>query len=189
VSTAAQPRLEPGRVYRTADLAAWSANPTRLANRLVRQGALVRLRHGLFAAPRTSRFGAVPPSDEALLDAFLGGGKWLFTGPPAWNALGLGSTAMFALPLVYNAQRSGVFELGGRRFVLRRVRFPDPVTPEWFVVDLLSHASSVGASLDDLAESLASAVRAGRFDREALNATAREYASQTVRARVAAATS
>jgi hypothetical protein len=46
--TAAVPILEPGRVYRTRELATWSANAPRLARRLVDEGALVPLAHGLF---------------------------------------------------------------------------------------------------------------------------------------------
>ena len=53
----AHPQLEPGRVYRTRDLAAWSANAPRLAKRLVRDGALLPLANGLFAYPKRSRFG------------------------------------------------------------------------------------------------------------------------------------
>lgn len=182
------PDLEPGRVYRTGDLRPWSANPTRLASRLVRQGALVPLRHGLYSAPRTSRFGPVPPSDEALLEAFLGGDPWLVTGPPLWSALGLGSTALFAMPLVYNHKRSGVFELGGRWFLLRRVRFPVEVTPEWYVVDLITHANSAGVSREVVLDGLGRAMAAGRFDRERLNAAAREYATRDIQERVAAVT-
>ena len=62
--TAAAPSLEPGRVYRTRELATWSANAPRLARRLVDEGALVPLAHGLFAHLRPSRFGPVPPRDE-----------------------------------------------------------------------------------------------------------------------------
>src|SRR3990170_8802520 len=80
--------------------------------------------HGLFVHPRRGRFGVVPPSDEELLRAFLCGAPFVLTGPDRWNALGLGTTAVFAAPLVYNTKRSGTFELGGRRFVLRRVAFP-----------------------------------------------------------------
>ena len=47
----AQPKLLPGRVYRTKDLAKWSANAPRLAQRLVRDGALVPLAKGLFFSP------------------------------------------------------------------------------------------------------------------------------------------
>lgn len=188
MTTAARPRLEPGRVYRTKDLARWSANPTRLAARLVREGELVRLRHGLFAAPQHSRFGLVPPSDEALLNAFLDGGRWLVTGPPRWNALGLGATAVFAMPLVYNTLRSGVFELGERRFQLSRTRFPEAPTPEWFVIDLMSNASKAGITLEQLTESLKRAVRAGRFDASALREMAEQYATCEIQDRVAEAT-
>jgi hypothetical protein len=148
----------------------------------------VRLRHGLFAAPQHSRFGAVPPSDEALIDAFLRGSSWLVTGPPRWNALGLGATALFAQPLVYNTRRSGTFDLGGRCFRLRRVRFPDEPTPEWFAVDLFSNADSVGMSRDALSEALRRAVKAGRFDRGRLQTMARAHATRAVQAYIAAAT-
>ena len=46
-----------------------------------------------------------------------------FTGSEHWNALGLGTTAVFPAKLVYNTKRSGEFTLGGRRFLLRRVGF------------------------------------------------------------------
>ncbi len=72
--------LEPGRVYRTGDLAAWSTNAPRLARHLVEQGALVPLAHGLFVHPRRGRFGLVPPVDEEVMRAFLGGAPFVFTG-------------------------------------------------------------------------------------------------------------
>lgn len=59
--------LEPGRVYRTGDLAAWSTNAPRLARHLVEQGALVPLAHGLFVHPRRGRFGLVPPVDKEVI--------------------------------------------------------------------------------------------------------------------------
>ncbi|MFN0061924.1 MAG: hypothetical protein ACKVPX_05350, partial [Myxococcaceae bacterium] len=124
MTASAHPQLEPGRVYRTRDFLTWTANAPRLAKRLVREGRLVPLAHGLFAYPRRSRFGTVPPTDEELMRAFLEGGLFVFTGPERWNALGLGTTSVFAAPLVYNTKRSGTFELGGRPFVLRRVAFP-----------------------------------------------------------------
>ena len=109
------------------------------------------------------------------------------TGPPRWNALGLGATALFASPLVYNTRRSGVFDLGPGRYQLRRVRFPENPTAEWFVVDLLSNASSAGLSLDSLEDALRKAVAAGRFDSDRLLSLAQEYATREVQARVTAA--
>lgn len=184
MTTAAHPSLEPGKVYRTRDLARWSANPTRLAARLVRDGELVQLRHGLYAAPRKSRFGLVPPSDDALLAAFLDGEPYLVTGPPRWNALGLGATAVFAVPLVYNTLRSGEFDLGGRRFLLRRVRFPPDPTPEWFTIDLLSNVGSAGVAEREVVEAVGRAVRAGRLDPVRLQRCAESYATHKVQRQV-----
>ena len=65
--TAAQPEFEAGRVYRTRELRRWSANPTRLALRLVREGKLRRAAHGLFYVPVPSRFGPAPPAEEEIL--------------------------------------------------------------------------------------------------------------------------
>lgn len=114
MSVAAQPNLKPGRAYRTRDLRRWSANPTRLARRLVREGKLREAAHGLFYAPIETRFGQAPAPDAEILRAFLGDSRFVITGPPRWNALGLGSTAMFAATLVYNTRRSGDFTFDGR---------------------------------------------------------------------------
>lgn len=176
-----RPQLEPGHVYRTEDFARWSANAPRFAKRLVRAGQLVQLRHGLFAGPKQSRFGAVPPNDEELMRAFLRGGPFVFTGPERWNALGLGATALFSAPLVYNTKRSGEVEVGGKRFVLRRVAFPSDPTPEWFVVDLLENAERAGTSAEAVASALASAVARGAFNVAGLLAMASAYGTARTR--------
>jgi len=176
--------LQPGRVYRTRDLACWNSNPTRFAHRLVEQGQLQPLAHGLFVSPKQSRFGPVPPSDEELMRAFLDDTPFILTGPERWNALGLGTSASFAAQLVYNTKRSGAFTLGGRRFLLRRVAFPKQPSPEWFVVDLLQHAEQAAADRDDLTAALAEAVRQRRFDPDLLRTMSREYGSRDTQARV-----
>lgn len=178
MGTPATPTLEPGRVYRTRDLAAWNSNPPRLAKRLVREGLLVPLAHGLFYHPQKSRFGSVPPTDQELMRAFLDGTSFVFTGPEKWNALGLGSTAVFATPLVYNTKRSGPFTFGGRPFQLRRVAFPESPSPEWFVVDLLENADQAGASRTELAAALARALRREAFSRERLGEMKKKFASK-----------
>jgi hypothetical protein len=187
MSAAVLPSLEPGRVYRTRELAKWSANAPRLAQRLVRNGLLLQLAHGLFAAPRRSRFGEVPPTDEALLRAFLGDEPFVFTGPERWNALALGTTAVFATSLVYNTKRSGRFTFGGRQFLLRRVAFPKKPSPEWFVVDLFENAEQAAASRDELRSQLEAALRAGKFDRPELALMATQYGSRRTQALVKAA--
>ena len=187
MTAAAHPALEPGRVYRTRELAQWSANPPRLARRLVRDGQLLQLAHGLFAAPRRSRFGEVPPTDDALLRAFLDGGPFVLTGPERWNALGLGTTAVFAAPLVYNTKRSGRFTFGSRQFLLRRVAFPDTPSPEWFVVDLFENAEQAAASPEELRNALEAALREGRFDRARLTSMSTRFGSRRTQALVSKA--
>lgn len=179
--------LKPGSVYRTRDLAAWTANSPRLARRLVEEGTLVPLAHGLFAHPRSSRFGPVPPRDEEIMRAFLDGGPFVFTGPERWNALGLGTTAVFAVPLVYNTKRSGTFTFGTRRFVLRRVAFPHNPPAEWFVIDLLEHAEQAAASPTDIAPTLQRALAQGRFNQDRLLALARQYGSRATQKLIAEA--
>ena len=184
MTTAAQPDLEPGRAYRTRELARWGKNPARLAQLLVREGKLREAAHGLYYAPVASRFGPAPVRDEALLRAFLGDEPFLVTGPPRWNALGLGSTAMFAATLVYNTRRTGEVTLDGRRFLFRRVYFPDPPTPEWFVVDLLQHHEMAGAALSELHRGLVATLRAGRWKSARLREMAARYGTKATLALV-----
>jgi len=167
--------LEAGKVYRTAHLVPWGANPTRLAGRLEREGRLQRLSHGLFYAPIKSRFGDVPPSNEALLDAYFDGTPWVETGPPKWNALGLGSTALFARTLVYNTKRTGTVKIGKRTFELRRVGFPMDPPAEWYVIDLLRHADSVGLDRADVEARFERAVEAGWFSAKVLTEMAARF--------------
>lgn len=172
---------EPGCVYRTGDLKQWTKNPTRMAKRLVAQGQFRALAHGLYAAPRQTRFGEVPPRAEAVLDAFLDHTPFVLTGPEYWNALGLGSTALFPKQVVYNTKRSGEFELGGRRFLLRRVRFPARATREWYAVDLVEHRNMVGLETEVLVKRMRNAVAHGQLDRERLRKTAEEYGTRNTR--------
>jgi hypothetical protein len=164
-------------VLRTKALSAWSANPVRLAQRLVREGRLQKLAQGLFAVPKAGRFGSVPPELQDVLTAFLEGAPFVLTGPPAWNGLGLGSTSMWAHSLVYNTKRTGDFMLGNQPVRLRRVRFPGQPTPEWFAVDLLESLGTAGLSMEDLHPRLVEALRDGRLDPGRLRAMAAEYST------------
>lgn len=180
----AQPDLEPGRAYRTHELRRWGQNPTRLAARLVREGRLREAAHGLYYVPVPTRFGPAPASESELLRAFLNDTPFVVTGPPRWNALDLGATAMFAGTLVYNTERTGEFELDGRRFLLRRVRFPPSPSPEWFVVDLFQHHAMAGVALTTLEAGLTRTLRAGRWEESRLREAAREFGTHDTRARI-----
>lgn len=187
MTEAAAPHLTPGRVYRTREFARWGANAPRLAKRLVREGELLPLAHGLFVHPKKGRFGEVPPTDDELMRSFLDDTPFVFTGPDRWNALGLGSTSLFATTLVYNTKRSGTFDFNGRRFALRRVQFPKKPTPEWFVVDLLENAEKASVSRAELGQALERALARRAFDGEKLQEMAALYGTKSTQALVNAA--
>lgn len=94
------------------------------------------------------------------------------------------STARHSCSLVLS---SGTFDLGGRRFRLRRVAFPRRPSPEWFVVDLFEHPEQASASPVDLAVTLARALRHGRFDRARLHDVAVRYGTKKTFERVESA--
>jgi hypothetical protein len=171
-------RPKPGAVYRTADLQRWTANAPRMVQRLVKRGELKPLAQGLYAAPRKTKFGEAPPPAEAVMDAFLKGTEYVFTGPAYWNALGLGATALFPAELVYNRKRTGEFNLGGRRFLLRRRAFPKRPTAEWYAVDLILNRKLVGLDLDTLVERLGAAVKRGELDGERLLVAAERFGTK-----------
>ncbi len=172
------PHLARGKVYRTEDFTRYDSNPTRWASKQVKQGRLRRLRHGLYHVPRKGAFGEVPPSEDELLKAYFRKRRYLRTGPMVWNGLGLGTTAVEATPLVYNTTRTGEVDLGGRRFELRRVRFPRKPDKEYFVVDLLENADRAGVDRKRVGLALARALSKGRFDERCLLERGREYGTQ-----------
>ena len=176
----AQPKLKAGRAYRTRDLARWVKNPSRLAQRLVREGRLREAAPGLYYAPVPSKFGPAPVSGEVLLRTFLDNEPFLISGPPRWNSLGLGSTAMFASTLVYNTRRTGNFMLAGHPFLLRRVYFPKEAPPEWFVVDLLKHHNMAGIGLSELRKNLVATLRIKRWNVAKLREMAVIYGTKSI---------
>ena len=183
----APPAMIPGRVYRTHELTAFTANPSRWAKRLVQQGVLRQPSHGLYYVPVPTTFGPMPPRTEELLRAFLGSDDFRITGPYFWNALGLGTTQMFAVTLVYNHERTGEIRVGGGRYWFRRVRFPSPTPIEWFIVDLLHNERHMGEDTSGLDRLLVRALRSGRFNADRLTEMAEEYAHPAERKRILAA--
>ena len=176
------PPLEPGRVYRTREFGAWAKNPFALATRLVHEGKLGHLGHGLYHSPATGILGPLPPKPEELVRAFLNGRPFLFGGTRAWNQLALGTTHAMVHPLVYNTERSGVFTLDGRTFVFKRTRFPSRPTAEWFAVDFLNNLDTM-PDADPQAVGRALQHRLGRdLDRAAFASALAEYGSRRARA-------
>ena len=153
--------LRPGRVYRREDLAQWSASVDRHLKALVDEGALKKLRYGLYYCPKRLAFGEAPASEHELVQAFLKTDHFVVTSPNLYNQLGLGTTQLYNKRVVYNRKRHGAFDLGGRVYQFeRRMNVPRKLSKEFLLVDLVNE-------LDQLAE-----------DRDMVLSRVRENASQ-----------
>ena len=175
--------LEPGRVYRRADLTAVSNAVDRHLQALVQAGDLKKLAQGLYHAPRKSAFGELPPDDAELVRAFLRDDDFLLFSPSAYNTVGLGTTQLYNRTVVYNRKRHGQFRLGNREFDFRvKPRFPRKLSTEFLFVDLLNNA-------DELAEDV-SAVwaraesKAKQLNGDELSQALRAYGNAATRKRL-----
>lgn len=88
---------------------------------LTNEGVLVKLAQGIYAKPRTSRFGAVLPSVEKIIQAIAvrDNAKVLPSGMTALNALGLSTQ----VPMSYTYLTTGsqrTVKLTNRQVVLKR---------------------------------------------------------------------
>ncbi|WP_170067830.1 DUF6088 family protein [Flavipsychrobacter stenotrophus] len=136
--------LKEGSVYRRADLTQWSNAVDRHLNELVKSGYLEKLSVGLYYAPKKSIFGVVPPEDESLVRTFLKEDDFLITSPNAYNSLGVGTTQLYNVRVVYNHKRHGEFDLGGRKFFFHaKHRFPKKLTQEFLLVDLVNNIENL----------------------------------------------
>ena len=137
-------QLKEGKVYRRADLAEWSNAVDRHINLLVKEGSLEKLSAGLYYVPKNTVFGPVPPEDDLLVRTFLKEDEFLLTSPNAYNSLGVGTTQLYNVRLVYNHKRHGEFYLGGKQFIFHsKHRFPKKLTPEFLLVDLVNNIETL----------------------------------------------
>ncbi len=187
--------LHPGKVYRRAELAAWSNAVDRHLKQLYEDGTLTKLSGGLYYCPKKTAFGEAPAEDEKLVEAFLKDSRFLLTSPNAYNALGVGTTQLYNETVVYNHKRHGRFTLGGRVFDFRlKPHFPKSLSQEFLLVDLVNNLDRLAENqekvLDCVKEKAASAdprglskavrdyggVRARKFFAEALTDATLRYA-------------
>ncbi|MEA3467249.1 MAG: hypothetical protein U9R57_03375 [Thermodesulfobacteriota bacterium] len=145
--------LRPGQVYRRADLTKWSRSVDRHLSQLVTDDTLVKLRQGVYLYPKQSRFGKVPADPDKLVRVFLKDDDFLLTSPNDYNALGVGTTQLYNLRVVYNHKRHGKFKLGGQTFDFRvKPRYPKKVTPEFLLVDILNNLENLAEDRHEVLE-------------------------------------
>jgi hypothetical protein len=138
--------IKAGQVYRRSDLEYYTSAIDRHLSLLTREGSLVKLSQGLYYAPKSSKFGVIPPDDSVLVESFLKDSDFLIVKPNTYNSLGLGLTQLYNTTWVYNHKRKGEIKLNGKNFEFKiKTSFPGQLTKEFLLVDLLNN-------LDELAE-------------------------------------
>ena len=155
--------MKSGVVYRRVGLLPYSNNLDRDLNALVNQNKLKRPAPGLYYKPKTSRFGLLPPSDEALVKAFLKK-PFLMYSWNDYNTLGLGLTQLYNQVVVYNTERHEEVTLGNRKFAFKRPNngFPAQLTREFLLVDLLNNAKYLTEDVNGLESTIKT--KLGEFD-------------------------
>lgn len=167
-------KLEPGTIYRRAELAEWSNSVDRHLGALVGNGVLRKLRAGTYYCPRKSDFGEVPADTHELVKSFLKDDSFLLTSPNAYNKLGVGTTQLYNKFFVYNNKRHGMFELGNQKFEFRnKPGFPSELSKEFLLVDLLNNLSRLAEDTELVKEKAKEKVR--ELDENLLTDVARKF--------------
>ena len=136
--------LTPGHLYRRSDLERHTNAVDRHLKQLQKKGVLKKLSGGLYHYPRKTKFGDAPPTDHELVKSFLKDDRFLLFSQNAYNSLGLGTTQLYNETLVYNHKRHGTFKVGGRTFkFVRKTHFPDKITKEFLLVDLINNEKNL----------------------------------------------
>ena len=173
-------RLRPGQVYRRADLEKWSKSVDRDLAKLVENGTLAKVSRGLYAFPKMSRFGVLPPQPEKLVKAFLKDDDFLLTSPNDYNSLGLGTTQLYNVLFVYNHKRHGRFELEGQVFDFKmKARFPKKATTEFLLVELVNNLKNLAEDHEKLLQRVR--VKAPQMNTRRLATAVKKFAKVSTR--------
>ena len=167
-------KLTPGKVYRREDLERYTAAVDRDLSNLVKEGVLHKAARGVYYVPRQTAFGPAPPEDKELVRGFLKDNRFLLTSPNAYNSLGVGTSQLYNLPVVYNHKRHGDFKLGNRIYSFRvKPHFPKQVTEEFLLVDLINNLNQLAENGEVI--SARAAEKAKEMDGPKLRAAVKKY--------------
>jgi hypothetical protein len=167
-------KLVPGKVYRREDLVCDLVFTDHRIRQLVAQGALEKITQGLYHYRGASPANFVPPTSGSLLQGFLGVDDFLLLPWREYLSLGVALTPKFDMHLVYNRKRHGIFRLGETTFdIRRRSRYPEQITPEFLLVDLLNNTDFFTEDPSKIQREARTLIR--KFDTAALLKTARDF--------------
>ena len=172
--------INQGEVYRRSDLEYYSTAIDRQLAQLIKGGNLVKLNQGLYYAPMQSKFGVVPPDDHLLVERFLKDEDFLLISPNSFNTLGLGLTQLYNTMWVYNHKRKGEFIFNGKSFDFKlKNSFPQKITREYLLVDLLNNFESLAEDKKNIVDKLTRNVLS--FNMDALMKATQQYGNGTAK--------
>jgi hypothetical protein len=148
--------MKRGRVYRRNMLRPFSKALDRDLAVLIKNGSLQKLAGGLYYKPAMSLYGLLPPADQDLVRCFLGDNHFLLYSWNQYNSLGLGLSQLYNRIIVLNTKRHGIFRLGNKEFDFRRSNrgFPNKLTPEFLLVDLLNNLNELAEDISLVKEKI-----------------------------------
>jgi len=172
--------INQGEVYRRSDLEYYSTAIDRHLAQLIKGGKLVKLNQGLYYAPMQSKFGVVPPDDHLFVERFLKDEDFLLISPNSFNTLGLGLTQLYNTMWVYNHKRKGEFILNGKSFNFKlKNSFPQKITREYLLVDLLNNFESLAEDKKNIVDKLTRNVLS--FNMDTLMKATQQYGNGTAK--------
>lgn len=172
--------IQPGEVYRRADIENWTTAVDRHLHMLTEEGTLQKISQGIYYAPKKSKFGVSPPTDHSLVERFLKDDTFLLFSPNVFNSLGLGLTQLYNITWVYNHKRRGVFPLNGRNFLFKlKSAFPTTLSREYLIVDLLNNLNELAEDSEKVLVTFQKNVNLS--DAEELKKMASKYGTGSVR--------
>jgi hypothetical protein len=122
----------------------------------------------------------VPPDDSDMVARFLKDDTFLLVSPNSYNSLGLGLTQLYNTTWVYNHKRHGELKLNGKNFLFKlKSGFPETLSTEFLVVDLLDSLDELAEDSDKVVESFKKNIT--RFDINELIKMSVNFGSGTTR--------
>ena len=130
--------LQPGNVYRRAELSQWSSSVDRHSRILLNEGYISKISGGIYAVPVTSKYGSLPAEVDRQVSSFLNDDRFLKIVPDWYNGIGIGTTQLYNCYWIYNRKRHGKFKLGNLNYkFIIKPSFPKMASREYLLVDIL----------------------------------------------------
>lgn len=170
-------QMSDGELYTWNNLRDYSKSPGRDVKRLLDEGLLKKVGPGLYLRPKKGRFGDVALKEQELVKAFLKSDDFLIFSTNFYNSLGLGLTQLKNETVVYNKKRYEPVTLSGRKYYFKRPNnaYPDKLTAEFLLVDLMNNLDSVGEAPSELQQSVVKVVQSHKFNNKLLFELAQQY--------------